>query len=258
MPNMTQLLLEEGADTETNNQDGKKPLYMASESGKLGLVELLLQYNANVDSLNRKAERTAFHRAIENGHLDVAKALLNSGADIDSPMSSNGETSLLSAVSRRDHRTVSFLLQNGANKRICDDNGHMAEDLASEGTGIMDLLQSDLLLQGPSITNPKTNPEARFTVPSIPADQIDKINACRGFDGTIVDFFVRESEQRIQKTASIYEMLYGKGPEAIMNAAKGTRLEEQKRSFRWYHLPANNVRFFIRCISIHNLSLILI
>jgi ankyrin repeat protein len=241
---MMHFLLEQGANTELANREGERALYLASKFGTLNFVELLLQYGANCESFNETTNRTAFHQAVEKGHIDVAKTLLDAGADIDA-MISDGQTVLFSAVRRGDEDAVNFLLQNGANKKIRDGEGHihLAEDFASGGTRVMDLLQSDPLIQGPSSVDPKPIPKARFVAPSLPAGQGNKTYACRGFEGTIIDFFIGETEQRIQKTVSIYEMLYGKGPEAIMNAAKGKELEDRKRDLRWYHLPANNVGY---------------
>jgi hypothetical protein len=255
---MMHFLLEQGANTELANHQGERALYLASKLGILNFVELLLQYGANCESFNWTTNRTAFHQAVENGHIDVAKTLLDARADIDA-LISDGETVLFSAVRRGDEDAVNFLLQNGANKKIRDGEGHihLAEDFASEGTRIMDLLQSDPLIQGPSIVDPKPNPKAPkapFVALSLPADQVDKTHACHGFEGTIIDFFVGETEQRIQKTVSIYEMLYGKGPEAIMNAAKGKKLEDRKRNLRWYHLPANNVGYC--SLNIHHMTVL--
>jgi ankyrin repeat protein len=247
-----QSLLEHGADMEGANHNGEKALYLASEGGMLNVVKLLLQYGADCDSFNLTTNRTAFHKAVENGHIDVARTLLDAGADIDA-MISDGETVLFSAVRHRHEDAVNFLLQNGASKKIRDEEGqiHLAEDFASEGTPMMDLLQSDPLIQGPPIVSPKPNSKAPFVAQSLPADQVDKTNACCGFEGTIIDFFIGETEQRIQKTVSIYEMLYSKGPEAIMNTAKGEKLENRKHNLRWYHLPASNVRY---CSWIHHMT----
>lgn len=73
-------------------------------------------------------------------------------------------------------------------------------------------------------------------------DDLDMLNACNGFKATIVDFCLGDPDQRIQASPSMYEILYGKGAEAIMASAKEeAKLGAQQRLFRWYHLPANNV-----------------
>lgn len=64
--------------------------------------------------------------------------------------------------------------------------------------------------------------------------------ACHAFKATIVDFYLGETEQRIQKSMPICEVVYGQGANSIMNEA-GDGVVKGKPSFRWYHLPANNV-----------------
>ena len=178
---------------------------------------------------------------MENGHVEVAKSLLRAGADIDA-RSPSGLTPLFCAVRRGDVQLVEYLLEHGANKKLHLDDGQTVEDFANGNAAITGLLQSSQVLQGPSIKNPKsTNFERRFIqMPSLPAE-VNKQDACHGFEATIIDFFLGEREERIQVSASIYDVLYGKGAEAIMESEKGTMMGEQQAQFRWYHLPANNV-----------------
>jgi ankyrin repeat protein len=237
---MAQLLLERGADAEAADGNGKKALYAMTESDNLALVELLLHFGANVESFNLETKRTAFFQAAEMGHIAVAEVLLKNRADIDTK-TSNGHTPLFSAVIRGDLKIAKFLLRHGASKKVQDEDGQTMEDFATKNIAMMNLLHSPQLVQGPSITNPKKNANLPFTAPSLPVDQVDKLNACHGFQATIVDFFEGENEQRIEVWSSIYEILYGKGPESIMASARRTEMGEQQPRFRWYHLPANNV-----------------
>ncbi len=238
---LIQLLLEKGADIEAAAQNGSKPLYLAAKSGNDAVVKLLLQYNATVESSNVATGTTALYQAVENQHIAVARTLLEHGADIDSRIPT-GHTPLFSAVIHRNLELAQLLLKYGTNKKIRSEDGRTVEDFARGHSAMMDLLRSDQLLEGPKIKKSRTNSELRFVhLPSLPADQPDKLTACHGFEATIVDFFVRDSEQRIQVSSSIYEILYGKGPEAIMNSAKGTTSSGEEPRFRWYHLPANNV-----------------
>jgi hypothetical protein len=178
---------------------------------------------------------------VENGHVAVAKSLLRAGADIDA-RSPSGLTPLFCAVRRRDVQLVEYLLEHGANKKLHLDNGQKVDDFAKGNATIVALLQSSQVLQGPSIKNPKsTNSERRFIqTPSLPAE-VDKQDACHGFEATIIDFFLGDREERIQMSASIYDVLYGKGAEAIMESERVALMGEQQAQFRWYHLPANNV-----------------
>lgn len=108
------------------------------------------------------------------------------------------------------------------------------------------------LHQGPLITSPKLAqsppPVPEFAAPFPPPDQQQaRMATCRGLQATIMDFFVGASEQRIQVSTSVYDLIYGSGPHAIMDAARGYHLTDMEPSFRWYHLPANNVCSLLLC-----------
>nr|KMM70937.1 ankyrin repeat and SOCS box protein 10 [Coccidioides posadasii RMSCC 3488] len=239
---MVQLLLDRGVDAEVADSKGAKALYIAAETGDLELVELLLRFDVDVESFNPVAQSTAFHQAVICGHPAVAGLLLAKGADIDA-LVRDGHTPLLNAVIRNDLQAVEFLLQNGANKKLRDDDGRRIEDFAVENPAMLALLQSDQLLQGPAITGPKTSTKRQIRIPPLSSDQPNKLKACQGFEGTIVDFFVGATEQRIEKTVPIYELLYGKGPDSIMDPASRVGIDGQQPIFRWYHLPANNIEW---------------
>ena len=239
---MVQILLRRGPDLEATASNGNKPLYDAAELGYLDIVELLLVFNANVEAFNIDKQQTALYQAVDNGHFTVAKTLLRDGADIDA-RSSSGLTPLFCAVGRGDQEFVRYLLKHGANKKLTLDDGRTVEDFANGNAAIIELLQSSQVIQGPPITHLDSAViEHRFIPkPFLPTNQVNKQAACRGFEATITDFFVGDREQRIHVSASIYDVLYGKGAEAIMDSEKGSVLGEQQRRFRWYHLPANNV-----------------
>ena len=214
---MIQLLIERGADLEATDDDGRCPLFLAVQSSNIDLVELLLKFNPNIESLNSKTGKTAFHQAIEDGNKNIAELLLKNSADIDA-RHPDGQTALYTAVNSGNLDLVNFLLRHGANKKIELESGKTVEDVAEGDNAMMQLLQSSQLLEGPSMINPSTNPETRFIyTPALPADNIDKLYACRGFEATIVDFFGGDRERRIQVSSPIYDILYGKGPEAIVS-----------------------------------------
>ncbi|KAI0387550.1 hypothetical protein F5Y04DRAFT_240482 [Hypomontagnella monticulosa] len=102
-------------------------------------------------------------------------------------------------------------------------------------------------LQGPSIQHSgrerqPTNPDTTG-LPHAPIHDLDKMVACHGFQASIIDFFIDESEQRIETSSSIYDVLYGKGPTKIMEQTAPPQGFSNSRSFRWYHLPANNLEW---------------
>jgi ankyrin repeat protein len=74
-------LLEE-KEPDTKDSQGRTPLFYAVERKNARLVELLLNYNVDLNSKCR-AEWTPFSRAIEGGSAAVVKVLLARGAEID-------------------------------------------------------------------------------------------------------------------------------------------------------------------------------
>lgn len=150
-----------------------------------------------------------------------------------------------------------MLIKHDGNKRFRLENGQTAEDLAIGDNAMKALLHADYLLQGPSVKNPQHKQRSRVEpVTFFPPDQEDKLKACHGFEASIIDFFLGDREQRIQVLSSIYENLYEEGPDTIMALAKGEKLEGQRRRFRWYHLPANNVGPMLVCFPLYSKALI--
>lgn len=242
---ITSLLLEYGADTNAESDNKKRPLYIAAEQGNQTITKLLLQYNAQVESLNSTNKTTALFQACEGGHIETAQILLDHGSNIDAKRS-DGQTPLFRAVALGNLKLTELLLRHGANKEIRLPDGKSVTDFAEDNPAIKLALDIDQVLQGPAIVTPKRGPETQLgPVRSLPPpsdDEVDKLNACHGFQATVVQFFVGEREQRIQLSTSIYELLYGKGPTALLNSAREGKIASQEPSFTWYHLPANNVR----------------
>jgi hypothetical protein len=69
--------------------------------------------------------------------------------------------------------------------------------------------------------------------------------ACENFDATVVDFGVfRENKKQLVFKHSVYELLYGWNHDTdkprVPTNVKNVR---HQPSFRWIHLPANNVNY---------------
>ncbi|PMD45249.1 ankyrin, partial [Hyaloscypha variabilis F] len=92
-------LLDKGADTEAVQNSGEKPLYLAAILGNQLMVELLVEFNANIEALNLKTRTTALHAAVSKRHIQVARFLLRHGANVDS-RDQAGATPLCIAVRR--------------------------------------------------------------------------------------------------------------------------------------------------------------
>ncbi|KAL0385275.1 UNVERIFIED_CONTAM: ADP-ribosylation factor GTPase-activating protein AGD3 [Sesamum radiatum] len=74
-----------GASTSEGNNsiddlDGCSLLHLACETADIGMIELLLQYGANINSTDSRSQ-TPLHRCIIKGKTTLAKLLLTRGAD---------------------------------------------------------------------------------------------------------------------------------------------------------------------------------
>ncbi|NP_536692.1 ankyrin repeat and SOCS box protein 10 isoform 1 [Mus musculus] len=94
------VLLVAGADPNTLDQDGKRPLHLCRGPGILECVELLLKFGAQVDGRTEDEEETPLHIAARLGHVELADLLLRWGACPD-VRNSEGWTPLLAACDIR-------------------------------------------------------------------------------------------------------------------------------------------------------------
>jgi hypothetical protein len=251
---IAQFLLEDGADIEAYAKNGDTPLYCAVASDNLDMIELLLLHGARIDSANGENSKTALFKAVWDRNLPLIRVLLERGADIDRKLP-DGQTPLSVAVVQGDLKVVDLLLQFGANLTSRVPDGRTVEEYASNNAEMIDLLRAPHILEGPSIKTANTSSEFRFThIPAPPpktGEHTDELNACHAFQATIIDFYLGEQEQRVQKSSSIYDIIYGNGPEMIMSTAKTSLTVGEKPAYRWYHFPANNVHATFSDLDIH-------
>jgi ankyrin repeat protein len=125
------LLLDRGADPNTQQFRGQTALMWAAAEGHADVVALLLARGADPalsTAASTKQERrppggmTALLFAARQGHLDTARALLEGGADLNQAGADN-TTPLLIAVVNGHYDLASLLVERGANPNIADANG---------------------------------------------------------------------------------------------------------------------------------------
>lgn len=247
-------LMEQGEHLETTDLDGKKPLMIAAEKGYVKIVELLAT-SVSVEAFNNVDHSTALTRACEENHQSVVKLLVERGANIEAK-GRDGWTPLLFTVASRNHNLVEYLLQYGADKTSTSEDGKTAEDLAKDDDQLLRILRKKYLLQGPEIGAKKSDPELRFRyvrAPEKPKGSY-KLAACEAMHAEVVQFFISHHEQRSEPASvSIFELIYGKGPNALFGSPPmsppfgspgSSRTDKATRgqpTFTWYHIPANNV-----------------
>jgi len=91
-------------------------LFEATRQGDIERVTLLLDQGVDVNTKDEEG-RTSLHIASWRGHFDIASLLLKNGADINA-RDNFGDTSLHDCCWKESVESVNFLLKNGANTEI--------------------------------------------------------------------------------------------------------------------------------------------
>jgi len=122
-------LLAHGANPNcTEPQNKASVLHLACERGCVDVVELLIQYNADVNMKDNHGN-TPLMEACKHGHLDIVKILLQNGAQVDHE-GRNKRTSLHEA-SDAGHSTIAeVLIKEGADPIPHDGTNSTPYDLA--------------------------------------------------------------------------------------------------------------------------------
>lgn len=92
------------------------PLWCAAVAGKFKVVEILVRYGADANSVSDTGS-TPVRSACFMTHLEIVKLLVTNRADIQRP-NYNGGTCLINSV--QSVELCEFLLQNGANVNAQD------------------------------------------------------------------------------------------------------------------------------------------
>ncbi|KAF8407516.1 hypothetical protein HHK36_006650 [Tetracentron sinense] len=134
-PDLVQLLLEFEPNVEARNRSGRRPLEAAAESGETLIVELLLANQASTEG-PESSTWGALHLAARGGHMEVMRLLLLKGANMNA-LTADGYTALHLAVDESQRDSARLLLASGAKADIRNTgNGdtplHIAAGLGDE------------------------------------------------------------------------------------------------------------------------------
>ncbi|KAK2771101.1 ankyrin repeat and protein kinase domain-containing protein [Colletotrichum kahawae] len=230
---IARILLDYGADVSARCYQEefleREPLYFAVEGRNSSIVELLLDHGADPDSVCRvNGPPTALHLACDIDNFDAVKLLLERGASINEIRDSEGGTPLFRAVAANNMDIVMLLLGRGAKTQIWRPDGLSVIDLAEDNDEMLRLLQGERIRQGPSVRGfeETEDPDQLFDMLRPPAfpDQTNRdiMVACEGFEAICIDFFTESNgEKYLEKTVSIYDLLYSHGPEAKRSRLNG-------------------------------------
>ncbi|OAY44488.1 protein VAPYRIN [Manihot esculenta] len=134
-PDIVQLLLEFQPDVELLSRSGSTPLEAAAGAGEALIVELLLARRASTER-SESSTWGPIHLAAGGGHLEVLRLLLLKGANVDA-LTKDGNTALHLAVEERRRDCARLLLASGAKADIRDTTDgdtplHIASKLGDE------------------------------------------------------------------------------------------------------------------------------
>lgn len=165
---MTELLLERGADVNVKGSLGQTPLHRAVDSENVGLARLLLERGADVNAEDHGRE-TPLHRAVHSANTELTELLLERGADVHAKDRWE-KTPLVGAVSQGNIEQVKLLLERGADVKARDYDGKtplhwVARELDDETSSVTVPLAT-VLLEAGADANAKAFPDN----PSLPLE----------------------------------------------------------------------------------------
>ena len=118
---IAKLLIENGADINTQKEFSDTPLHKAVREKNFDLVKLLIEYGADVNMQNHLGD-TPLHRAVESARVDLVKLLIENGADVNIKDNA-GWTPLHMAALNGYYDVAKLLIENGANVNIKGNTG---------------------------------------------------------------------------------------------------------------------------------------
>jgi ankyrin repeat protein len=130
---MRKLIAADAMRTREVSGDGWPPLHLAAAFSSPDAVALLLEHGAHIHQISHNPMRNhALHACIALGNsVEVARLLVEAGADVNAT-AAGGYTPLHLAASNGSRGIVALLLEHGAHREICCDQGKTPADYARE------------------------------------------------------------------------------------------------------------------------------
>ncbi len=116
------------------NKHGSTPLILATYSGYLKIVKILIENGADIN-LTSNDNTTPLIWATVGNHIAIVRYLLNNNADIDAK-DKHGFTALMWAASKNNESLVKIFLQYGADTQVKNYNSETAYELAKKAGNI--------------------------------------------------------------------------------------------------------------------------
>lgn len=126
----------QGANIDTQDEDGMIALITAAKHGHKNIVNLILEHNV-CDAERADKIYAAMWYAIYGGFTDIIEIFLQNGADINR-VTQEGFSPLMIAIAGGRYEVVEFLLEHGADAGYANANGQSASMIA-KASGHKDL-----------------------------------------------------------------------------------------------------------------------
>lgn len=118
---MLKLLLDNGADPNAANPDGKNLLFLSIEKSDIETLKLLIQKNIDINKKYLSGKYPLIH-AIYKKNGAVIRLLIDSGANTNIK-DETGNTPLVAAVESRDVQVTDYLVKGGADVNVTNSAG---------------------------------------------------------------------------------------------------------------------------------------
>jgi hypothetical protein len=118
---IAKLLLDRGANIESRDSDGNRPLHFASRGDFPAIVKLLLEEKADIEAKDKNLNRP-LHIAIVKQNASTVRLLLDKGASVEAE-NAEGDQPIHLAIRSGDGPITEMLLQKGASIKSRTRNG---------------------------------------------------------------------------------------------------------------------------------------
>ncbi|KAJ9634811.1 hypothetical protein H2204_006044 [Knufia peltigerae] len=251
---------------DSEGREGRTPLLWAAARNQLTLVDALLKLGKGMVDINQSNDQghSALHLAARHDEPEMIKLLVFMGAKIEAR--SDGDwTPLLMAAKEGNERAIDALLTSNANVNARTSSGMTSLHWAADSGKLTAL--NRLLRERDALKNSK---DSFDSTPLIRAAQnghwdiVDALRpyvlegptnriarkACERFRAAVVNFFEDKDargnikyKNKVNKQ-TVWQIVYArdqKDPEKPAIPIALDQIEGKKPSFRWVHLPANNI-----------------
>ncbi|KAF3236224.1 hypothetical protein TWF192_011501 [Orbilia oligospora] len=118
-------LVSRGARTDTRNNMGRNILHECARHGRIEILKWLFEVGIEpkVDDLDRTIGMSPLYLAVENGHSDIVSALIKYGADVNLETAEGLWTPLHESVKKGYMDITEMLLSAGADPNAASDDG---------------------------------------------------------------------------------------------------------------------------------------